>query len=80
MNCIIDGCNHPAKVRDLCGAHYQKAWRTGTLDYVAAPHNLNAPHPRQAERMRALWQDPDYRARVVAAQRTPKGRRRNDGR
>lgn len=39
--CSVDGCTKDISHRDLCGAHYQAAWRAGTL----------APIPRKPRRV-----------------------------
>lgn len=35
--CLIPECDRPAYSRGLCKLHYERAWRSGELDAIAAP-------------------------------------------
>lgn len=37
MECIVDGCSGNVLARQMCGRHYQRAWKAGELEDVRKP-------------------------------------------
>lgn len=66
----MDGCTKPISHRDLCGAHYQAAWRAGTLAPITRNVRRKCPSNHRHAQSTTCYRQHRCRCDACAARRS----------